>query len=302
MEPSADVIAIGIDVGGTKARTAAVDGAGRVVGRRDRPIDHATMLEAFLAGLVDDVADVGRQFSAGVGREPPVSIALPGPLDRRRGCVVRSINLPFLEAVPIVDWLGERLGRRPVLVNDGEAATWGEYATRTQRPRHFVHLRLGTGVACGVVAQGELLRLDADRGTHVEWLIVEDGPTALDCRCGLRGCLESLASGAALARRATELGFSDGVSGLLRAAREGDGPANAALDRAAAGTARAVASLSGRFDPSSVALGGGVVIHVPELYERVAAQLQGTPVRAEAAVLGEDAGVIGAALLALARA
>ena len=78
------------------------------------------------------------------------------------------------------------------------------------------------GIACGIVIDGELKRLDADRTTHLEPLVVDHGPDAVRCVCGLSGCLETIASGAVLTLRATQLGLGNNLGDIQRAAVDRD--------------------------------------------------------------------------------
>ena len=303
-------MAIGVDVGGTKVRTAAVSRTGEVLARRHRPTSDTKTADALLAGIAEDVADVRREAFVDGRSDLPVGLALPGPLDRTRGCVLRSINVPFLEELPIVGMVEDRIGAAPTLCTDGAAATWGEYTTCRPQPKQFVHLRLGTGVACGVDIDGELQRLDQRRDRHMRLLVVDESPAAIECRCGLRGCLETIASGAALDERARQLGYTDGVLGLELAAQRGEEAAIDFVRQAAKAIARAVDNLCRELHAPVVVLGGGVVARLTGLVDQMtrrhttsganAPELR--PASVQRARLGEDAGVIGAALLALPRA
>ena len=148
-----------------------------------------------------------------------VGLALPGILDHARRQLVQSLNVPFLQGRPVADELAERVGYPIRLLTDAEAAAWAEYTAYTSgkltnakrsrggKPtaRSFVHLRIGTGIGCGLIADGEIQRLDAGRSGHLEVLIIDNGPGARVCQCGKRGCLETVVSGRVLHERTLKL-------------------------------------------------------------------------------------------------
>ena len=319
-------VAIGIDVGGTWTRVAAVDSTGRVLAkeRRPTPVDGPAtallqLLGEMFSGLLEDTSlDRGQIQAAG--------LALPGLLDPKREVLVRSLRLPFLEDRPVRRDLSEKLRCPLTLMTDAEAATWAEYAARVPRPRRFVHLRLGTGIACGVVGNGQLQRLDEGRTSHLPVLVIDPGPDARVCSCGRSGCLETVASGPALAERAERAGYPDGLGQLQLAWQHGETPARELITQSAAALTASFANLTSTFRPDVICLGGGVVTVLPALFEE-AVRRYALPVAArkgahifrygdgnssgrtrpddhidaltiEPAGLGDDAGVIGAALLA----
>jgi glucokinase len=296
------MFAIGIDVGATWTRAAAVDGSGRIVAshRDDTPRD----ADGFARRLVEAFDHVCRGANISTDAVTSIGLALPGIVDRDRGCLVRSVNLPFLEGVAIVDHLARAIGRRPALMTDAQAATWGEYSACSPRPERFAHLRLGTGIACGVVCGGRLAPSGPGRTTHWDVLIVDDGPEATPCPCGLRGCLETVASGRALEQHALQMGLKDGLDGLRHAWYRRDPRAVSLIDEVADALVIAITNLARKFQPQIVTIGGGAATALPCVVEEAIARSPsttfqgGTVPRVEAAKRGDEAGVIGAALLA----
>ena len=294
------MITIGVDIGGTFTRVAAVDDTSQIVASRLG--DTADTFVDTLLRAVGDVREEARRHSRNV---EAIGLALPGIVDRERRVLVRGVNVAALENRPLAKELTERTGLRCTLVTDAEAATWAEYTARTPRPARFVHLRLGTGVACGVVIDGALLRLDTDRRTHLEVLVVEKGPHARRCVCGLTGCLETVASGKAIEKRARQAGYARGIVDLQVGAERGEAAARVLYGEVTIALDRAVSNLTERFDPELICLGGGVVQARPDLAEAVGRR-GGTSGRAHVslpsasivpALHGDNAGVIGAALL-----
>jgi predicted NBD/HSP70 family sugar kinase len=203
--------------------------------------------------------------------------------------------------------LAQRYDGGPVIMmNDAEAATWGEYGARKDVDDSctFVHLRLGTGIACGVVQSGSLRRLAEGRGTHWEILVIADAPREALCLCGVPGCLEGIASGVALIRQAECIGFADGVIGLQSAWEQGDLTVRDIISHAAGAVRAVMGNICEQLHPRMICLGGGVLKHLPalecgilEVGQNDKATAFGTEL--VTASLGENAGVIGAAITAL---
>lgn len=329
-------IGIGIDVGATSCRAALVDGQGQVLSLKVCPTPRPGNAAPFFAEIEEFVRDAASAVSACDNSEPrtsvraegarrrtslrpvsldslsldldapfPVGLALPATLNDSRDTVVRCVNLPFLEGESPRGHLSPALRRRLCVLTDAEAATWGEYSARKTGADNFAHLRLGTGVACGVVVKGELLRLDRGRKTHPDFLVVDNSPEADPCPCGLRGCLETVASGSALAQQTARLGLGSGMAGLEEACRGGSAAALGLRDGVAGAVDEAMCNLAERFGVNVVTLGGGVIEHWPSLMNALDATVAGEQgvtrrnrPRVERAALGDQAGAIGAALLA----
>jgi predicted NBD/HSP70 family sugar kinase len=300
------MITIGIDVGGTHTRVAAVERTGRAVAMRRFPTAPDAIFEALVDRLIRSIADIREEVGT---VDPPVQaagLALPGLIDRERGVLRRSINLPLLEGRPIVEALARGTGWSVTSMSDADAATWAECAAIEGAPARAAHLRLGTGVACGVVIDGRLLELDADRAAHLDVLVVADRSDARGCRCGRRGCLETVASGAALDELARQAGYADGLQGLRAGWRRKEPAAQAIVRDAARGVSAALVNLRRRFETRVISVGGGVLSALPFLFELAVAEWRaadaadggGPGMRVERSRLGDEAGVIGAGLLA----
>ena len=312
-------VSVGIDVGGTHTRVALIDQQKTILTRRRETTDRTATASSWCDQLADVIRDVMRQGSC----DAPISsigLALPGTLDADRRSVIRSIRLPFLEDVPVVDELERRVGVTPLLCTDAEASTWGEYIAWPVRCRCFVHLRLGTGTALGVVIDGRLIRLDTDRRSHLAVLIVNHKSDAPLCSCGQRGCLETIASGPAVEERAKKLfrkrsaGLSprgrkkpeiaprrdsemvlhqqclfNGIVCLQQAWEQSDDRARVLVQSVADALRVAVENLNDHYQPDVIVIGGGLVDHLPCLSTILLQDKRLQPAR-----LGDDAGLIGA--------
>ncbi len=264
--------------------------------------------------MVALVADLGAE-AAEVGR---VGLGSPGPLDAEAGVVTGPPTLIGWRDVPLRNLLSNRLGRPVVLDNDGHAAALGEWHFGAGRGcRNFVYVTVSTGIGGGVVADGRILRGRGGLAGHVGHMIVSE--TATRCSCGNTGCWEAVASGTALGRAARAAAEADPTGAIARAAggRPADGRALAAAYAAGDETAAALVereaewlgigfvTLLHLYSPERILVGGGVSAlfdaMAPTFRAVVAAramrEFRDVPI--VRAGLGSDAGVIGAAALAL---
>ncbi len=295
------MISIGVDAGGTSTRVGIVDSAGDLLHVDHTPTSTFSAPDQFVTHVVGVVNKLVEDGHHGLTDGGSIGVAVAGTLDRGRESVHRSVNLPFLEGHPLRQAIADELHTHTVLMTDAEAATWGEYSALSPRPDRFVHLRLGTGLACGVVIDHNLLRLDADRTGHLEYLVVDRGPTALPCSCGKSGCLETIASGPAIARQ---------IEGTGPIAKSESGSTTPTLtrivtERVANVLTIAIANLVEQFHPSVITLGGGVIEAWPQIAEATVDKHQRNQAQSSVAVVeviratrGDQAGVIGAARLA----
>ena len=302
--------ALGIDVGGTKILTALVDETGRVLREWRRETPAAAGGPAVLAAMGDAaeaaLATVGHGGVAGVG------ISAAGQIDADAGVVIyASPNLPGWTGTAIGPALQARLGLPVVVDNDGNAAAYGEYWAGAGRgASSLVAVTLGTGVGGGVVLDGQVLRGGRWRAGEIGHMVVmAEGPR---CNCGQSGCLELYASGSAIARLAREArpGWEPDARAVFAAAEAGDAEALAVLRRSARILAAGLVSIASLIDPERFLLGGGVATQ-PRYLALVAEALADplvsgargfAPARLGRAALGEAAGAVGAAGLALALA
>ena len=308
------MLTIGIDLGGTKCLGLAVDADGRVAGEHRLPTPNAepTVLLDTVVATVEALRAHGEAGRVGVGA--------PGLVDRA-GVVRFAPNLPGIRDWPLGPSLEQRLGLPVVLDNDATCAAWGECrAGAAVGKRDVVVVTLGTGIGGGIVSEGRLLR-----GAH--GFAGEIGHTVVDphgppCPCGKRGCWERFASGSGLGRlgreaalagrgaRMVELagGEPEHVRGeeVTAAAAEGDPEATAVMAQFAWWLALGLANLANTFDPEMLVLGGGLATAGELLLEPARAAFvdlveaveHRPPIDIVTAQLGEQAGAIGAALIA----
>jgi glucokinase len=293
-----DVRVVAVDVGGTDIKAALVDGEATAIAERSlpTPLDGPRTAERVvdaIARLVDELRDPG---VAAVG------LAVPGVVDERRGVAVWSENL-YWSDVPMADQVAERCALPTVLGHDVRAGGLAETRLGAARGMQDVLVMpIGTGIAAAIILGG---RLHAGGGYAGEIGHTDAGHDE-PCACGRSGCLEAIASAAAIARRyAARSGRTvSGAADVLRAAEAGDPDARAVWDEALDALAGALAWVTGVLAPEAVVIGGGLsragAALLDPLAERTRARLtfQRMPALLPAA-LGDRAGCIGAALLAL---
>jgi glucokinase len=316
--------AIGVDLGGTKVEVAVVDAAGRIHQRLKQP----TEVQGGPDGITAEIAGMVRQVQAQGPASAPlgVGVGVAGQIAAATGVVRFAPNLKWRE-VPFREKLSQALGLPVVITNDVRAATWGEWLHGAgQGAQDLICLFIGTGIGGGVVSGGRLLEGCTNTAGELGHLPVDlNGPL---CTCGHRGCLEALAGGWAIARRAREAirnapdagqaflraaGLQEPVAAaeinarvVAAAAQAGDPLARLLVDEVGRALVAGAVGLVNAFNPSRLILGGGVVQGLPELLERMAAGIRRFALSAASegvevlpAALHNDAGVVGAASLAI---
>ena len=290
---------IGIDVGGTKILAGVVERDGTVVRveRRSTPVEST---EAFLRGLAE-VVDALRDDSVAA-----VGIGVPSTVDQRDGTSVFSVHVP-LAAVPLRERGEQYLGLPVAVDNDANAAAVAEWTVGAGRGTDdMVLLTLGTGIGGGLILGGRLYRGSTGAAGELGHMVIEfDGP---ECRglCTGRGHFESFVSGSAATEVAQDLlGPNADAHDLVAAARGGDGRAMAAIAKLGRRLGAGIASLVNIFDPELVVVGGGfgealdlMLDAALETVHRDGMLPARDRVRVVPAALGEEAGMVGAGLIA----
>ncbi|MFD0149752.1 ROK family protein [Streptomyces sp. NPDC055721] len=299
---------VALDIGGTKIAGALVDGEGRVRVRAQRPTpareDGETVMKAVEAVLEELAATPLWAAARAVG------IGSAGPVDASRG-TVSPVNVPGWRDFPLVERVRRATGGRPVtLVGDGVAMTAAEHWLGAARGHdNALCLVVSTGVGGGLVLDGRLHPGPTGNAGHLGHISVDlDGDP---CACGGRGCVERIASGPHIARRALENGWRPGPDGdasaaaVAAAARAGDPIAVASFERAAQALAAGIAATATLVEIDIAVVGGGVagageVLFGP-LRRNLATYATLSFVRnltVVPAVTGTDAGLLGAAAAA----
>ena len=285
---------LAIDIGGTKLAAALVrDGV--ISARRQVPM---AVDAAGFAAAIDALVE-------GWPAPERISVATTGYVDGGKVYPVNRSIISFWNGFPLEQLLRARFACPVTLFNDAQAAAWGEYCARRDMgeagyPANLLFITLSTGVGGGLVLDHRLRAGPHGLAGHVGHtparLAPADGVSL--CGCGRPGCLELLASGTALARQASAVFGRPLDSAVLFALAATEPRAAAILDHAALGVAEAIAGLHMSVDLDAVVIGGSVGLAAGML-GRIASTLAGLslpcPPSLEAARLGADAGLLGAA-------
>jgi predicted NBD/HSP70 family sugar kinase len=299
---AADGHVVGIDVGGSYVRAVLCDLGGREVSHATEPTpatDAPTVIAtiARLAQAVAAHADVAFARVAGVG------VGVPAVADPGDGTLRLAPNLPSFGDRDIVAALRQELGRPVAVANDVNVATLAEHRRGLAIDvADFAFIAVGTGVGMGLVTGGRLQHGATGAAGEIGTLPIGLDPTR---PAGGHLVLEEIAGGAGLARRYAERTGTDvaraGGLDLYAAAASGDGDAAKLVDEQAVALALAVATVQSVLDPALVVFGGGLGSRA-DVVGRVRdhlGELTPHPVRLEASALGERAGLVGAAELAV---
>lgn len=312
MTDDREPVAVGIDVGGTKLVAAGVDRDG-LVGARIREETPAGDPDQLMAALAAIVADLG-------GSGLPVGLGIAGIVDAA-GVLRYGANLDVRD-FDVGPRLQALTGRPVTVVNDATGAVWGEVQAGAGRGvDDVVMFTLGTGVGGGVVVGGSIVEGSQGFAGELGHLIVEEGGRR--CPCGNRGCLEAYSSGTAVALRARARIADEAVSSSLQghddltgkavaeAALAGDRFAVEMLEEAGRWLGVGIATVVNALDPARILVGGGASIRSASfmlpparevMRERLLGGDQRTPPEVVEAELSDDAGMVGAGLLAAERA
>jgi glucokinase len=311
-------LSIGVDVGGTKVAAGVVDADGKVVEkiRRYTPAASPEDTIAVIAGVVTELLSRHEVEAVGIGTA--------GFVDQARSSVLFAPNLAW-RYEPVQKLVEERIGRPVIVENDANAAAWAETRLGAARGHdHVVLITVGTGIGAGIVLGGRLYRgRFGVAGEPGHYRVVPDGRL---CGCGNRGCWEQYVSGSALVAEAREFarrspegaarllqlggGSAEGIDGpvVTAAAREGDPGAVRCFEIVGTWLGTGLADLAAVLDPGCFVIGGGVsdagellVGPAREAYEHGLTGRTHRPfAEVRLAELGQDAGLIGAAGLAMA--
>jgi len=304
-----DAYSIGIDLGGTNLRAAAIDKDGRMLEK----ISGSTPVASGPGPVVDDMVQSVEKLREKFGRDALVGIGagVPGNIDMAKGVIVGWGNMPIFNGYAMRDELSKRLGTKVILENDANAAALGEQWMGAGRGvDDLVLLTLGTGIGGGIIVDGRILHGQIGMAGEVGHITIS--PNGNPCGCGNRGCVEKHASATAVSAMARLLGLGHDLTAqqVYNLAVQGNDRAREIFKVMGEALGIALAGLINIFNFPLFLLGGGVVaaweFFAPAMLAEVERRsftyrstLKTMPTRIEAAKLGGDAGLYGAACLQL---
>jgi glucokinase len=307
--------AIGVDLGGTKMAVGVIDAERGQQYESTEPSLNLTQDE-----LVETLARALAEAREARPQVAAAGLGIPCTIDRERGIAVSAVNLP-ISNLPIRDLMRERLGLPVFIDNDANVAALAEHRFGAARgATDAVMLTIGTGIGGGLIIDGELYRGSSGAGAELGHIVIDYNGPRCQGACPNHGCAEVMASGTALGRDGRiaaglhpdsvlgkALAAGEEFTGLLvtNAALAGDATAIEVVANVGRNLGALLSSLANTFDPDVIVIGGGAMASGElllgparaELASRALRPMNTTPVLP--AELGPDAGLIGAATMAL---
>lgn len=315
-----DRIFIGIDLGGTNIKIGCFDSKIKLI----RKTEVTAEIDMGPKVVVDKMAWTVKKLLADAGLSlrdvQMLGVGTPGPAKYREGIIIAAANLKKFKNVPMRQMLGERLGKPSVFENDANTACWGEYVVGAGRGvKDMVFFTLGTGIGGGIISNGELVHGFGDNAAELGHIIIE--PDGRLCGCGQKGCVEAYASASSTAARAAEAVQAGTESSLKKVLDEkgritckdvyehlaaGDKLAKKITDETAKALAIICISMLHITEPQRIVFAGGMIAagdlllnRIRHFFKQYVWTLKPEPLEICFAALGEDAGIIGGAALAL---
>jgi glucokinase len=294
---------IGVDLGGTNLRAAAIDSQGKMLDK----IAGNTALQAGRDAVLDDMVQSIEKLRATLGAHnlKGVGIGLPGFILIDKGIIVGSNNMPEFENYPVRDEIEKRLGAKVILENDANAAAMGEqWMGAGRNVDDLVLLTLGTGIGGGIIIGGRVLHGQLGMAGELGHLTVV--PNGNPCGCGNRGCVEKHASATAISAMARLIGLGHDLSSedVYKLAVEGNDLSRTIFRSMGEALGVALANLINIFNFPLYLLSGGPLpawdYFAPAMLEEVSRRsftYRHSSTRIEKATLGNEAGLYGAAYL-----
>ncbi|MFY1588200.1 ROK family protein [Micromonospora sp. WMMD734] len=301
--PGDDRVVVALDVGGTGMKCALVRPDGSVLHAERHPTDAGRGPDAVVETVLAVAGGLADRARAAGSIPVACGVAVPGVVDEAAGVAVWSANVGFRD-VPLRELVGARLGLPAALGHDVRAGGIAEARLGAGRAaRHVLFVAIGTGIAAAhVVAGSAAVGAHGAAGEIGHILVRPDGPR---CGCGRTGCLEAVSSASAVARRYAELaGATASAADVAGRAAAGEELAGRVWREAVEALADGLATGQALYDVDTMVIGGGLARAGGQLLDPLRAALHERMTfhrepRLVAAALGDEAGCLGAALLAL---
>ncbi|MEM1067582.1 MAG: ROK family protein [Planctomycetota bacterium] len=316
---------LGIDVGGTNVKLGLVDDDGTVRCRATTPTPDLKTPRRIFDYAMEFAWQELKCLSRSTADLAGVGLAVPGVLDTRAYVLREVVNLPGWHGEPLMEILSNAAKLPAAVVNDANSAAYAEHSLRRLGDRSLALVTLGTGIGCGLVIGGKPYGGDHGCAGELGHIAIRFGDDALPCTCGSRGHLETYAGAGGLIRRlrltmqenptATfpDVLQSSDVTPLMIAehAEQGSTFCQQLIDETAQYVGQAIGMIGQVIDPEVVLLGGAMTFggsaspigrrfleHVRESVRATTLVQVGTKMQIDFATLGNDAGVLGAAMIA----
>lgn len=310
---------IGIDLGGTNIAAGIVDENGKLIAKKSIPTCSERGEDAIIADMAALTKEIIEENGYSLDDVISVGIGSPGAVDTKAGVVVSASNLKF-KNTPILEKFKQHINKEVHVENDANCAAWGEaMAGASKGTENSIMITLGTGVGGGIILNGEIYSgFNSFAGELGHMVIAADGKM---CPCGKRGCWEAYSSATALIKLTEQYANEDKDSLMwekyaekgrfsgktaFEAARMGDKTAKKVTDEYLRYLSVGLTNLMEIFQPEVIVIGGGISNEGKDLFEPLktmavsisySEEAKEKYTRIERAVLGNDAGIVGAAML-----
>ena len=309
---------IGIDLGGTNIAIGVVDNAGRILAQDSTPTLSSRPYDEIVKDMVNLSEKIVKKAGYKMSDVEGVGIGCPSAVDNRSGEVIYTANIPSFQNIPLRKEFQKYYNIPVTLLNDANAAAYGEYIVNGENSSVFVAVTLGTGVGGGIILDGKVFVGSNGAGVEIGHIpLVHNG---IRCGCGNRGCWESYASVTALIKQ-TKVAIAKHPESLLKqiadergvvngrtafdAAKRGDSVATEVIQKYIEYIANGIVGIVNIFQPEKLVIGGGIskegeylIKPITEFVRKYDYNKFFEPVKIEAATLFNDAGIIGSALAA----
>ena len=313
-------ILIGIDLGGTNIKIGCFDIRLKVLKKTSITTDACLGPQAVVERMIAAVGGLVKESGFTLSDISAAGVGTPGPADYKAGIIINSTNMPTFKNVPIRQMLSDGLCCPVVFDNDANAACFGEFVAGAGKGvEDMVFFTLGTGIGGGIVSEGKLLRGSGGNAAELGHTIIY--PNGRLCNCGQKGCAEAYASASNTAKRAAEAVEAGEKSSLKKVLdkygqitckdvydhlKAGDKLAKKITDETAEALAVLCINVLHTTEPQRIVFAGGMIAAGDVLLNRIKDffnehiwSLKKETVEICFATLSEDAGIIGAAALAI---
>lgn len=301
---------IGIDLGGTNIAGGIVDEKGGIL----KKISVPTNVELGESVIIDNIANLCRKLcdesEIEISKVEKIGIGIPGTVDSENGMIMYACNLNFNKVS--IKPIEEKCGVPVKILNDADAAAYGEYIASGSKADSFICITLGTGIGSGIIIDGKIYNGFNGAGGEIgHTTLVKDG---VQCSCGRKGCWEKYASATALISQTKEAVKNNPESIMakeivvngqtaFRAADKGDETAEKVVEKYIEYVADGLINVINIFQPKKVVIGGGIshegesfIIRIREIVDKYDYNKYLDKTEITAAELFNDAGIVGAAL------
>ena len=303
--------AIGVDFAAQQVTGLIIDLGGNVKTRIRREYDLPGSKDFLLKEIEAVITELLNTIDSKTRRKiKAIGLCVPGFIDKSAGIVVQSVNIQGFNDVPIVEIIQKKFSFDVNLEESSRAMALAEMWFGDRTRNSFLCIDLGYGIGMGIIENGLLYQGANGRSGEIGHTIVQ--PEGRICRCGRRGCLETVASGRALAEMASEVGITQAcpekgtAKAVYESAKAGNTKAQGVLNKAGQYIGIAIANAINLLDPQAVVLNGGLInageMLIGPLKEAVAQHsisFSDLSCKIEESRIGLDASALGAAMLPL---